>query len=82
MNHLLLTSLAAATVLAGCSQGNALDLRHNRAGGGTPVATWGKNDSVTAEELQQRFLEMSPFARARYQTPEQRKEYVEGLARF
>ena len=81
MNRTLIASVAAAALLSGCKQGAAPDYRHNRAGGGTPVATW-NNDSVTVEELQQRFLEMSPFARARYQTPEQRKEYVEGLARF
>jgi peptidyl-prolyl cis-trans isomerase C len=81
MNRLLTASALSVSLLTGCSQPPAQDFRHNRAGGGTPVATWGK-DSVTAEELQQRFSEMSPFARARYQTPEQRKEYVEGLARF
>ena len=29
-----------------------------------------------------RFAEMNPYARARYQTVEQRRDYVEGLARF
>jgi peptidyl-prolyl cis-trans isomerase C len=81
MNRLLTASALSASLVFGCSQPPAQDFRHNRTGGGTPVATWGK-DSVTAEELQQRLSEMSPFARARYQTPEQRKEYVEGLARF
>src|SRR4051812_33366169 len=57
-----------------------VDFRHNK-GGGTPVATFGK-DSITAEELKQRFMELSPIARTQYQTVERRKEYVEGLARF
>ena len=84
MIRTLLLSSLSASLLLGCNNGGpAVDFRHNRAGTGTPVATWGNGkDSVTAEELQQRFSEMSPFARARYQTPEQRKEYVEGLARF
>jgi peptidyl-prolyl cis-trans isomerase C len=37
---------------------------------------------VTAEELTRRLEEMSPALRARYQTLEQKREYVEGLARF
>ncbi len=71
-------------VLVGCKRDTASDtmnFKHNKDGKGTPVATFG-NDSVTAEELKQRFAEMSPFIRARYQTMEQRKEYVDGLARF
>src|SRR4051812_38297106 len=58
-----------------------LNFRHNKTGEGTKVATFAK-DSVTAEELKQRFSELSPYARARYQTPEQKKEYVDGLVRF
>jgi peptidyl-prolyl cis-trans isomerase C len=74
---------AGAVALAGCSKSNSgeMNFRHNRDGQGTPVATFGK-DSITAEELKERFAEMSPFARARYQTVEERKQYVEGLARF
>ncbi|MFZ5468865.1 MAG: peptidylprolyl isomerase [Myxococcota bacterium] len=72
-------------LLLACQQekpGHAVvDLRHNRDGRGTPVATFG-NDSLTAEELTQRFAEMSPYARARYQTVEEKKEYVDGMARF
>lgn len=58
-----------------------VNFRHNKDGRGTPVASFG-GDSITAEELKQRFAEMSPYARARYQTVEQRKEYVEGMLRF
>lgn len=78
-------SLALLTLL-GCERGPApghalVDFRHTREPGGTPVATW-KDDSVTAEELKQRLEEMSPALRERYQTLEQKREYVEGLARF
>lgn len=45
------------------------------------VARFG-SETITAAELNQRFAEMNPYARARYQTMEQRKDYVEGLARF
>src|SRR5262245_50531254 len=51
--------------------GTQMDLRHNHAGGGTQIATFG-DDSITAEELKARFAEMSPYARARYQTVEQK----------
>jgi peptidyl-prolyl cis-trans isomerase C len=67
---------------AACGRsGTAVDFRHNRDAKATPVATLG-GDSITREELERRFSEMSPYARARYQTVEQRKEYVDGLARF
>ncbi len=58
-----------------------VDVRHTRQEGGTPVARW-QGDSLTAEALEQRFLEMSPALRERYQTPEARREYVESVARF
>jgi len=61
--------------------GVTMNFRHNREGKGTPAARL-SGDSITVEELQQRFQEMSPYARARYQTVEQRKEYLDGLVRF
>lgn len=77
-----LVALSAALLLSACNgSDDAKKYRHNREGTGTAVATW-DSDSITQEELKQRFLEMSPFARTRYQTVEARKEYVEGLARF
>src|SRR5215831_20212959 len=77
-----LTVCALAALLA-CNRGkgDAMNFRHNKDSKGTPVATF-NDDSVTVEELKQRFSEMSPFLRARYQTVEQRKDYVDGLARF
>lgn len=38
--------------------------------------------TVTDAELSQRFSEMNPYARARFQTVEQRREYVDGVVRF
>ena len=49
--------------------------------GGTWVAKFGVQ-SITDAELQARFSEMNPYARARFQTVEQRRDYVEGLVRF
>ncbi|MCI0570977.1 MAG: hypothetical protein L0Y66_09505 [Myxococcaceae bacterium] len=74
--------VALLVLLAGCTRGEGvpMDLRHQR-GGGTPVATFG-DDAITSEELTQRLLEMTPYLRTRYQTPEQKREYVEGLTRF
>lgn len=73
---------AAVLALSGCKgESKGMNFRHNKDGKGTPVASFG-GDSITAEELQERFAEMSPFARARFQTVEERKQYVEGLARF
>jgi peptidyl-prolyl cis-trans isomerase C len=80
-----LTALCVSllTCLAGCKrdQGDTLNFRHNKDGKGTPVASF-NGDSITVEELKQRFSEMSPFLRSRYATVEQRKDYVDGLARF
>lgn len=88
--HFLKTTLSAlacgALAMAACKPapkaGEAtVDFRHNRAGTGTPVATF-HGDSITAEELKERFAEMNPFARARFQTVEERKQFVENMVRF
>ncbi len=49
--------------------------------GGTWVAKFA-DERITDTELAQRFAEMNPYARARFQTVEQRRDYVEGLVRF
>jgi peptidyl-prolyl cis-trans isomerase C len=74
--------VAALTLVVGCKRNTAenINFKHNKDGKGTPVATFG-DDSITAEELKTKFAEMSPFIRARYQTVEQRKEYVDNVAR-
>jgi len=80
-----LSTLCVCSLLSliGCKgqKGDSLNFRHNKDGKGTPVATF-NDDSITVEELNQRFSEMSPFLRSRYATVEQRKDYVDGLARF
>jgi peptidyl-prolyl cis-trans isomerase C len=78
MRRMLLACLCACA----CSKpGNtAVDFGHKKVEG-KPVASW-SGDAITDAEVKQRLLEMSPYARARYQTLEQRKEYVDGLARF
>jgi peptidyl-prolyl cis-trans isomerase C len=83
---LLLLPLMLVATLVACERAPApgrtgVDVRHTRQEGGTPVARW-QGDVLTAEALEQRFLEMSPALRERYQTPQARREYVESVARF
>lgn len=75
---LLLLVLAAACERPGTA---TVDFRHQGPAGGRPAATFGR-EAITVEELEQRFDALSPLVRARYVTPEQRREYVEGLVRF
>jgi peptidyl-prolyl cis-trans isomerase C len=49
--------------------------------GGTWVAKFA-GQQLTDAELAQRFSEMNPYARARFQTVEQRRDYVDGIVRF
>jgi peptidyl-prolyl cis-trans isomerase C len=73
--------LACACVCA-CAkpQGTPVDFGHKHVEG-KPVVSW-TGDAITDAELKQRLMEMSQYARARYQSPDTKKEYVEGLARF
>lgn len=48
---------------------------------GKPVATFGA-ETITDAELAQRFAELNPYTRARYQTLEQKREYLDGLVRY
>ena len=77
---LLICALACGSGCKKSGGSETINFKHNKDGKGTPVATF-DDDSITVEELKQKFSEMSPFIRARYQTPEQRKEYVENLVR-
>jgi peptidyl-prolyl cis-trans isomerase C len=79
---LLLLPLTLAACERAPAPGHAtVDVRHTSQEGGTPVARW-QGDRLTAEAVEQRFLEMSPALRERYQTPQARREYVESVARF
>ncbi len=49
--------------------------------GGTVIARFG-HDQVTDAELSERFAEMNPYARTRFQTAEARRDYIDGLVRF
>ena len=79
--------LVCAGVLSfvGCSKeskGTAIDFELK------PVVTSGpwvaKYDghTLTEGELSQRFMEMNPYARGRFQTADQRRDYLEGLVRY
>ncbi len=48
---------------------------------GKPVATYG-SETITDTELAARFAELNPYTRARYQTLEQKREYLDGLVRY
>jgi peptidyl-prolyl cis-trans isomerase C len=48
---------------------------------GKPVATYGA-ETITDTELATRFAELNPYTRARYQTLEQKREYLDGLVRY
>jgi peptidyl-prolyl cis-trans isomerase C len=79
-------SLALLTLLCACESAGVAKVDFRRTPpvgvtGGTWVAKFG-TQSITDAELAARFAEMNPFARARFQTVEQRRDYVEGLVRF
>jgi peptidyl-prolyl cis-trans isomerase C len=71
MNTRLASFLLAAAALAACSKSSK---------SGPVVATVG-NESITADEMRQRLNETSPFLRARYNTVERKKEFLENLVR-
>ena len=75
---------ALCLTLVCCTKPNTvtMELKRTRtAPGGKTVATF-ENDRITDDELKNRFAEMSPYARARYQTVEQKKDYLDGVVRF
>src|SRR3954453_3801640 len=67
---LFLAGFALAAV-AGCKR----DSKHG------PVVAKVGNDSITAEDFKKRLDETSPFLRARYNTVERKKEFLESLIR-
>src|SRR5438067_12091978 len=70
LSALFLAVFAIASV-AGCKR----DSKH-----GPVVANVG-DDSITAEEFKKRLDETSPFLRARYNTLERKKEFLESVIR-
>jgi peptidyl-prolyl cis-trans isomerase C len=70
LSALFLAGFALATV-AGCKRG----AKHG------PVVAKVGNDSITADEFKKRLDETSPFLRARYNTIERKKEFLESLIR-
>ncbi len=84
MHRLLLGSLLALTACESPPGVAKMDFRRTPpagVSGGQWVAKF-SGQALTDKELAQRFAEMNPYARARFQTVEQRKDYVEGVVRF
>lgn len=75
-------SVLAVLIIAGCSNNGAVQVPlAKKQVPGKPVATFA-GETITVEELNSRFADMNPVVRARYQTVDQRREYVEGLVRY
>jgi peptidyl-prolyl cis-trans isomerase C len=71
MNNRLASVLCAALALAACHKGDK---------SGPVVAEVG-DEKITADEVRQRLNETSPFLRARYNTVERKKEFLENMVR-
>ena len=71
MNNRLPSVLCAVLALAGCRKGEK---------SGPVVAEVG-DEKITADEVRQRLNETSPFLRARYNTVERKKEFLENMVR-
>ncbi len=68
-----LSVLALASALAACGQGS------KKSG---PAVAKGDGIVITADEFKARLEEQSPFIRARYNTLERKKEFLDNLIRF
>jgi peptidyl-prolyl cis-trans isomerase C len=71
MNNRLASVLCAVLALAACRKGDK---------SGPVVAEVG-DEKITADEVRQRLNETSPFLRARYNTVERKKEFLENMVR-
>src|SRR5438270_12425179 len=71
MNTRLARVLCATLALAACHKGEK---------SGPVVAEVG-DEKITADEVRQRLNETSPFLRARYNTVERKKEFLENMVR-
>src|SRR3954449_5197158 len=72
MNPRLVSVLSLALALAACSKKN------EKSG---PVVAEVGSETITADEMKQRLNETSPFLRARYNTLDRKKEFLENLIR-
>jgi peptidyl-prolyl cis-trans isomerase C len=82
-SRFLSLSTLSFLLLAGCDSKPAAPASGSQepAAQGTPVVTF-EGGAITLEQLQSYISQMNPAARTRVETPEQRREYAEGLARF
>jgi hypothetical protein len=79
MKALPLSCLALALAASGCSRSPdkvTIDLR--RSSQGTPVATY-QGGVLTAEDVTKALGQLPPMVRMRYQSPGQKKEFIERL---
>jgi peptidyl-prolyl cis-trans isomerase C len=72
---ILFCGALAALSLAACHKGGSAEAKS-----GPVVATVG-SETITADELKKRLEETSPFLRARYNTLERKKEFLDNLIR-
>lgn len=82
MKALSLSSLAAVLALAACSRSNdkvTIDLR--RPSDGTALASYA-GGVLTVEDVNKALGQLPPMVRMRYQSPAQKKEFVERLVTF
>jgi peptidyl-prolyl cis-trans isomerase C len=76
-------ALALAALAVGCSDAPGtvkVELKRKGVPGKT-VATFGA-ETITDAELAGNFAQLNPYTRARYQTLEQKREYLDGLVRY
>src|SRR4051812_32799266 len=57
-----------------------VDLRRKKVAGKTVAVYAGQ--TITDAELNAAFAELNPYTRVRYQTLEQKREYLDGLVRY
>src|ERR1700682_1678177 len=71
MNPRLASVLCIALAVVACQ-------KTQKAG---PVVAQVGDEAITADDVRQRLNETSPFLRARYNTPERKKEFLENMVR-
>lgn len=74
--------LAAVAAPAGCSKKGQPARREPQTGDSAQVVAKVDDSVITVGDVQERINKQSPFVRARYSTPERKKEFVDNLIRF